>query len=354
MPVAVELSAEMVRHIADVITGPPNACSHDASVLVKMGKAARLKRERREASERDGFEVKPIDEIRALIAQIRDTDLRTVTVDELVELLNPIYDGWIVRAPMFDPGLSIFRGRKLDTRPKTFAEVGYPPPPVTTQGRANRRGSPLFYGSAAREPIYFELGLSVGDRMAIVQYKTTAKLLANRIGYTHATFEQLQSNREVPDYGNLDVEAYGQTDTLINDFLSEVFCQQHQTDEDWRYNLSAAITEKMIPNDFFGGLIYPTVPMWGNADNFALKPSFVDASMVPVFAEYVVVTEMHEKSYAIESLDEARKFDEDGTIKWLGHPASWTLQQQGEQLLFEAIDGLWIARDPQGNIVEPA
>jgi hypothetical protein len=149
-----------------------------AIVLVEMGKAARLKRERREASERGGFEVKPIDEIRALIAQIRDTDLRTVTVDQLVELLTPIYAGWIVRAPVFDPGLSVFRGRKLDRRPKMLAEVGYPPPEVTIQGRANRRGSPMFYGSAAREPIYFELGLSVGDHMAIVQYKTTAKLLA--------------------------------------------------------------------------------------------------------------------------------------------------------------------------------
>lgn len=228
-----------------------------AIVLVKMGKAARLKRERREANERDDFEVKPIDKIRALIAQIRDVDLRTVTVDELVELLTPIYAGWIVRAPVFDPGLSIFRGRRLDIRPKTLAEVSYPRPEVTTQGRANRRGSPLFYGSAAREPIYFELGLSVGDRMAIVQYKTTAKLLANRIGYTRATFEQLQANREIPDYGNLDLEAYRRSDALIDDFLSEVFCQRHDTDEDWRYNLSASITEKMIPNDFLEALSIP-------------------------------------------------------------------------------------------------
>ena len=66
-------------------------------------------------------------------------------------------------------------------------------------------------------------------------------LLANRIGYTHATFEQLQANREVPAYGNLDVEAYGQTDTLIDDFLSEVFCQQNETDEDWDHPSSAGL-----------------------------------------------------------------------------------------------------------------
>jgi hypothetical protein len=195
-----------------------------------MGKAARLKQERREASEGAGIETRPVDELRALIARMRDVDLRTVTIDELVGLLAPLYKGWIVRAPVFDPGLSVFRGRKLGTRPKTLAEVSYPPSEITTQGRANRRGSPLFYGSAAREPIYFELGLSVGDRMAMVQYKTTAKLLANRIGYTRATFEQLQANREVPDYGNLDVEAYRQTDTLIDDFLSEVFCEKHDSD----------------------------------------------------------------------------------------------------------------------------
>jgi hypothetical protein len=319
-----------------------------------MGKAARLKREREAAADAGPKAIRPtpLDELRNRIALVRCTDLRTVSVEDLVELLKPVFKGWIVRAPVFPPGTSIFRGRRLSTRPRTLAEVSYPAPKATPQGRANRRGSPVFYGSAGREPIYFELALGAGDRVAIVQHKTTAKLLANRIGYTPDTFERLQAKREVPDYGSLNLEAYTRRDSLVNDFLSEVFCEQHDSDGDWRYNLSVAIAEKLIPDDFFAGLIYPTVPMWGNADNFALKPSFVTTSLTPVYAEYVEVTEVHDTSFAINALDEARSFGSDGTIKWLGHPAQWTLSA-GEGVICEAVEGRWVAHNLRGEIVEP-
>ncbi len=124
----------------------------------------------------------------------------------------------------------------------------------------------MFYAAAGREPIYFELGLKVGDRIAIFHYKTAATMIVNRIGYTTATFKQLESEREVPDYGKLQVEDYNEQNNLIEDFLSEVFCEQHNSTAEWRYNLSVAVAEKLITGDYFQGLMYPTVPMWGHAD----------------------------------------------------------------------------------------
>ncbi len=264
---------------------------------------------------------------------------------------------------VFPTGSSIFRGRKLDERPERLGDVGHPPPEVTPQGRANRPGSPVFYGTSTREPIYFELGVGVGDRLAIVHHKTTGDLLVNRIGYTTATFNRLQSKREIPDYGNLDLAAYTQRDALVDDFLSEVFCEKHHCDEDWRYNLSVAVAEKMMPDveqspdrdpriACIQGLVYPTVPMWGNADNLALKPSFVETSLTSIYAEYVEVTEVHDVSIGINGLDEARSFEADGTINWLGHPAQWTLSG-GEGVIVEAVEGRWVARNLDGKVVEP-
>jgi hypothetical protein len=155
-----------------------------------------------------------------------------------------------------------------------------------------------------------------------------------------------------PGDGRLNLEAYTRRDSLVNDFLSEVFCEKHDSDGDWRYNLSVAIAEKLIPDDFFAGLIYPTVPMWGNADNFALKPSFVTTSLTPVYVEYIEVTEVHDTSFAINALDEARSFGSDGTIKWLGHPAQWTLSA-GEGVICEAVEGRWVAHNLRGEIDEP-
>jgi hypothetical protein len=159
-----------------------------------MGKAARIKRERAAAAARE-IKPTPLDELKGRITLIRDTNLRTTTVDELIDLLVPLYKGWTVRAPIFPSGSSIFRGRKLDERPERLSDVGSPPPEFAPQGRANRPRSPVFYGTSTREPIYFELGVSAGDRLAIIHHKTTADLLVNRIGYTTATFDRLQSKR---------------------------------------------------------------------------------------------------------------------------------------------------------------
>jgi hypothetical protein len=92
--------------------------------------------------------------------------------------------------------------------------------------------------------------------------------------------------------------------------------------------------------------------MWGNADNLALKPSLVETSLTPIYAEYVEVTEIHETSFAINSLDEARSFGPNGVINWLGHPAQWTLSG-GETVICEAVEGRWVARNLRGELVEP-
>ena len=127
--------------------------------------------------------------------------------------------------------------------------------------------------------------------------------------------------------------------------------------------MSVAIAEKLMPNiedpprrdpriASMQGLIYPTVPMWGNADNLALKPSFVATSLTPIYAEYVEVTEVHDVSFGFNGLDEARSFRPDGTINWLGHPAQWTLSG-GEGVICKAVEGRWVARNLSGEIVEP-
>lgn len=66
-----------------------------------MGNAARLKREREAAAAAGPKAITPtpMDQLRDRIAVIRDADLHTVSVEELVELLKPVFKGWIVRAP---------------------------------------------------------------------------------------------------------------------------------------------------------------------------------------------------------------------------------------------------------------
>ena len=129
----------------------------------------------------------------------------------------------------------------------------------------------MLYCSNDRNTVFFEMKATKGIRLAIIHYETTCPLTVNRIGFTLETFRALDAARAIPDYGRLELEKYTELDHLINDFLSEVFCQQVTEAESYRYKVSAAVAEKLLGEnpEPMQGLMYPTVPMWANADNFA-------------------------------------------------------------------------------------
>jgi hypothetical protein len=132
-----------------------------------------------------------------------------------------------------------------------------------------------------------------------------------------------------------------------------VFTEAVSEGHEDRYNLSIAVAEKLFDDPHFGGLLYPTVPMWGNADNFALKPSYVDAFVVPTYAELLEITKIDGTKVTFDIVDEAHRFDADGTICWLGHRAQWAITEPFGSLTLEVVNGHWVARDAGGNIVDP-
>jgi hypothetical protein len=188
-----------------------------------------------------------------------------------------------------------------------------------------------------------------------MKYRTTRPLKANHVGYTSTTFELLQSSRAVPDYFTLDAGGYSESADFIRDFLSEVFCQRVTDSETWRYKLSAATAELLLGKnpEPISGVFYPTIPMWGNAENLALRPVWARSHLKPVHAQFVKVTNLDPPNFSYDVLDEARRFS-DGKIEWLGHKGIWELREQGEALLFTNVAGAyWEARDASGKIVDP-
>lgn len=295
-------------------------------------------------------------DLRQYIERIRSIELRTSTIDEITQLLEPVLDGWVVGVPQFAPGAMLFRARQLEAGQAPFrnlTDVSYSPPALATAQRANREHDPLFYCAAGRDALFYELRARVGTRLVLTHYKTTAILTVNRIGFTPETFARLNAQRAVPEYGRLRLDQYDNRDQLVNAFLSEVFCQQVSDSEKWRYKISIAIAERLLCSDFLQGLLYPAVPMCGNMDNFALKPDYADRHLQPEFAETLWVTRVDEASITCEKEDEARSFSGDGTINWLGRKGEWQLRNEGEELILEAINGHWVARDIAGRIIDP-
>jgi hypothetical protein len=85
-----------------------------------------------------------LDAARAAITAIRRFDLEAVSIDDLKEALIPVFRGYAVSAPRFEPGLELFRAR-LMAKPQHVRELLYPPAGATPMGRANREGDSVLY-----------------------------------------------------------------------------------------------------------------------------------------------------------------------------------------------------------------
>ena len=288
---------------------------------------------------------------RAAISAIRSLDLRTESIENILELLTPVFRGYAVSAPRFEAGLKLFRARLCD-KPSNLRELLYPPASKVRMGRVNRAGSPVLYCCTSRESPFFESRPSVGTTVAIVRWITTAPLLVNQVGYTANAFTALESNRR-HGWGPEPAEIpLGDGNKEVADFLAEIFTQRVSSVDDHLYKLTVAVAEKLSSDPQFNGLIYPTVAMRANADNFALKPQFADAHLKFVKAEFARIDTVRDFGYDINVLDTATALQPDGSIQWKGRLDNWILGP-GEQLIMHAENGEWVAKDLAGNIVAP-
>lgn len=214
----------------------------------------------------------------------------------------------------------------------------------------------MFYCTNAKPAAFFEARPRVGDRFVLSRWMTTAVLLVNHVGYTDAALRILGTSRSDIGVGRDDRTIHtDEADAEVDTFLAEEFTKPvpHGTRFAHRYKLSAVIAERMIGGDILHGLMYPTVAMQGNAENFALKPSYVESSVEFVKASLVEITHVDGLKAKLNTLDTATRIDAHGSIQWKGHGDRWTLRKQGDEVRLIFEDGEWVGRDSDGNIVPP-
>lgn len=301
--------------------------------------------------------IKPpeVPEIQKVIELVKSIDLRTKDIDSLKEILFPIFKGYIKSTPHFEPGLILYRGIKCNKIPNNLNNLKHPPKEKTKDSRVNRSGNPVFYCSTARGVPFFELDCIPGNTIAISKWKTVDKLLVNNVGYTDTCFSKLNSNRNNPKYGEIKKETEVPTsNSLIDDFLTNEFTKVVPVDQEYLYKISIAIAEKLFSDDLFDGLLYPTIPMRGNADNLAIKPRYLDENKLKIESvEFIRIDSKKDFTFQVTVLDFANSFKGDGSIEWKGRLPQWVLKEKDEELAFTAENGVWVARDKNGNIVEP-
>jgi hypothetical protein len=291
------------------------------------------------------------DPIAAAVAMktIRALDLQRATIDEIMALLTPIFRGYAVQAPHFEPGITLFRLRICD-KPTHIDALLSPPAHLAPLGRVNREGNPVLYCCTSREAPFFESRPTQGQTVAIARWVTTTPLLVNHVGYAVRAFNSLLSSRQQAGWGP---QAANHLNEAVSEFLAESFIRVVPRGSEYEYKLSVAIADKLFADEHFDGLLYPAIAMRANADNFALKLRYANKHIQFQRAEYARIERVRDFAFDITWLDTATALQADGTICWKGRLDRWVIKEPYGQLNFTAEKGEWIARDKSGELVQP-
>lgn len=271
-----------------------------------------------------------VSEIKVLIETLHSLNVADVTIEEVKSLITSLITGYEISTPKIPTGEFLYRGIRWDARPSNVSQLTYPSPHrIKAFQRANRPGESLFYCSNLRSVPLFELDVKPGHCIALSKWRIDREMIVSNAGYTHKLFDKFLTDRSCPEWVKHDSSFIEpEQNVLVNQYLSEVFTEVISPGDEAKYKVTTAIAEKLIEGNIytpsgavlsFDGIIYPTISGEARADNFAIKPSFVDNYLTIVKAEYIYITDRPERfHYKVNVLNYADTFGMDGAIEWKG------------------------------------
>lgn len=294
--------------------------------------------------------------LKSMILEIKGLDLSNTSIEDIKTKIESLCKGHIKFTPIFNTGTHLYRGIKYESIPGNINKLSYPPVEQAGLNRASRKGDQLFYCSNSEAPPFYELDIQVGGKLVISTWITTEKLLVNNVGYTDSNYKRLGSVRSLERWDKLQdkKKINSEENDLIQNFLASSFSQKILSNNTDLFKLTIAIAEMQYSADIFDGLVYPTIQMMANADNFVLKKKAVDSNKIRLKEVYwIEITGIKGTKYDIQRLDWANSFADNGDIEWKGRLPQWTIEANGGQLKFVDENGFRKAYDKNGALVAP-
>jgi hypothetical protein len=279
-----------------------------------------------------------LDAFRKVLRGLSEAAAQGEALEVLYRCIKIVHCGGTVVTPRFEPGLAIYRARKVTETPRYKREISYPPARfVKESGRCNSAGESIFYGSigqASAPGIFYECRAKPGDLFAVGIWETTQPLVANHLGYSSSEINGRVAARPVANW-----MVHDQPNTrngILRSWASEVFTKVVAPGDERSYNLSIALSKfaleelRNVPPDVpssLGGIIYPSVCTNLMLHNVALKPSFVEAALNLRQVDLVRVRSIEQAAnhlavnpltIAFDTIDAAMGHRNDGWLIWSG------------------------------------
>ena len=292
--------------------------------------------------------------------QIRERD-----IDTLKSQLRAKLGGYRVAINYLTTDNLLFRGVVWDEPPRFTKDVSYPPANlVSKNGRLNRIGQAMFYGSRGAPAVFYETHAKKGQRVAVSTWEIIEPFWMHNVGYHEDALQRIGA----PLYGpRLKLAFPMANETRFNAQmrrqLSRAFTEDVEDGQEYRYKLSIAINELLfdgaepLPTDIpdgprcnrAGGTSYPAMQMRGAADNVAIWPEFVDRCLRLKSVSYGLVEAMDVKrqSYTVSSLAMCNEFSGNELI-WRNGIADE--RRRRGHIAFE--NGHWVMRDGLNEIYD--
>ncbi len=262
-----------------------------------------------------------------------EDQLRRESIDTLKRFLRYKLDDYKVAIGSLALNNQFYRGVKHREIPSLVSELSYPPAAiVTSDGRANRAGTSMFYCSGAAPAVPFELRAKPGDLIALSAWRLKEQLWVHNLGYHPDALRRMgtPSTATRPSVITHPIPGEGKANARLRRLLSLAFTEDVREGEEFRYKQTIAINELLFDRaaplhryqdgpqyDEAAGTAYPTMQMMGAADNLALLPKFVNSSLSISLALCLRVEAVDERkrSYTTLTVAHADTF-RDGVIHW--------------------------------------
>lgn len=260
----------------------------------------------------------------AIINQLGRIKSPNVPIEYVREKLEILLTGFahtsIVIAPAWG---KLHRAVKYGEKPKFIKNLWYPPKERAGLSRANLSQNPMFYCSGNPMAIFYELGLKPGDMVATTKWKLKDEILVSPLGYTADAFRRLNASRACPIVVPEDkkhMRELDKTNIRIFEFIHDLFTKIVSPGDEYIYKLTAIIAEFFLTLEPDCGVVYPSIAMRANAENFALTPSLVHNRLELESVKWCRVDSVENFTFTITPLEFSDTFDKDGLLGWKALP----------------------------------
>lgn len=256
-----------------------------------------------------------------ILSTLQRMDFSKIDIEYLRYEIDALFIKYTYTAMMWLPTTGkLHRAVKHSDRPTHKKGLIYPDPGITKLNRANLPSNPLFYCSGDPRATFFELSVQPGNTIVLSKWKLKEQTLFFPIGYSPDVFKKLNSVRNCPVIPNPTISSpqLEKENDRIDKFFEKSFTRVINPGEEDLYKLTAIIAERFFRNKYDSkcGLMYPTIAMQANTENFALTPSLVDERLQFESAAWFIVEEARGFTYKVKKLSYSEFIDSNGQIIW--------------------------------------